>query len=112
MRDEVKAHGKRFVVVTLSNGIQVWPAREARASFMKKMGVDSLFYPDMRIKALGESQGFEVLTLAPALADYAEKNNLFLHGFGSDIGNGHWNQTGHRVSGEMLAAKFCGENPR
>ncbi|MGI8654595.1 MAG: SGNH/GDSL hydrolase family protein [Pyrinomonadaceae bacterium] len=34
MRDEVKSHNAAFVVVTLSNGVQVYPDREAREAFM------------------------------------------------------------------------------
>ena len=46
-------------------------------------------------------------TLAPELQAYADKNKVFLHGFGANIGNGHWNQLGHRVAGEMIAQKLC-----
>jgi hypothetical protein len=38
---------------------------------------------------------------------YAEKNKVYLHGFGADIGNGHWNQTGHKVAGEAIARHLC-----
>ncbi len=47
------------------------------------------------------------MNLAPLLQTYAEQNNVYLHGFGSDIGNGHWNQLGHRVAGEIIAQKLC-----
>ena len=33
----------------------------------------------------------------------------FLHGFPTATqGVGHWNRTGHRVAGEIIAAQFCG----
>ena len=48
-----------------------------------------------------------VLTLAPELQEYAELKNVTLHGFGSDLGNGHWNVTGNRVAGELIAKKIC-----
>ncbi len=38
---------------------------------------------------------------------YAEQNKVFLHGFGANIGNGHWNQLGHRLAGEWIAQKLC-----
>jgi hypothetical protein len=71
------------------------------------MGIDDLFYPDNRIKSLGAREGFPVITLAPELQSFAEHNNVFLHGFGKNIGNGHWNATGNRVAGELLAKKIC-----
>ena len=106
MRNEVTANHARFVVVTLSNGIQVYPEAWVRQSFMKRVGVNDLFYPDNRIKALAEREKIPVVTLAPQMQAYAEQKKVFLHGFGSNIGNGHWNQLGHRVAGEALAQKF------
>jgi hypothetical protein len=108
MRDEVAARGARFVVVTLSNGIQVHPDPSAREAFMRRAGATDLFYPDKRIESLGERAGFTVFTLAPELQAYAERNKVFLHGFGAGLGNGHWNSEGHRVAGELLARKLCG----
>ncbi|HYG08503.1 MAG TPA: SGNH/GDSL hydrolase family protein, partial [Pyrinomonadaceae bacterium] len=107
MRDEVRGRGAQFLVVTLSNGVQVHPSPEARAAFLARVGADDIFYPDARLKSFGEREGFPVLTLAPALQQYAEQRQVFLHGFGRDLGNGHWNSTGHRVAGELLAQKIC-----
>lgn len=107
MRDEVTKGGARFVVVTLSNGPQVLPDAEWREAFKNRFGITDLFYPDNRIKSLAAREGIPVITLAPELQDYAEHNNVFLHGFGKDIGNGHWNAMGNRVAGELIAKKMC-----
>lgn len=61
-----------------------------------------------RLKALGERLGIAHIILAPDLQRYADQNRAFLHGSQHNLGNGHWNSTGHRVAGEFLAAKFCG----
>jgi hypothetical protein len=108
MRDEVKAKGAKFLVVTGSSSIQVSPDAPKRAAYMKELGVDTLFYPDLRIKALGLREGFDVLTLGPSLLDYATSNRVFLHGFVDTKGKGHWNETGHRVVGRLIAEKLCG----
>jgi hypothetical protein len=107
MRDEVASGGAKFVIVTLSNGPQVLPDATSREAFKSRFGIADLFYPDNRIKALGTREGIPVITLAPELQDFAEHNNIFLHGFGSNIGNGHWNATGNRVAGELVAKKLC-----
>jgi hypothetical protein len=107
MRDEVKRKGAQLVVVTLSNGIQVHPKPAIRQSFIKTVGATDLFYPDLRLKTFCEREGIKALALAPPLQAYAEQNNVFLHGFDKDIGNGHWNVLGHRVAGEMLARYLC-----
>src|SRR6266508_2428651 len=106
-RNEVKNRGAKFVVVTLSNGPQVLPNPEAREGFKRRFGITDLFYPDDRIKLLCARAGIPVIILVPELQEFAQHNNIFLHGFGEDLGNGHWNATGHRVAGELIAKKIC-----
>jgi hypothetical protein len=103
MRDEVRAHGAKFLLVTGGSSIQDYPDAAVRQRFMQSVGTDDLFYPDHRIKALGEREGIEVLNLAPALQEYAERNKTFLHG---TDGFGHWNVLGHRLAGELVAEKL------
>ncbi|HZG54825.1 MAG TPA: SGNH/GDSL hydrolase family protein [Pyrinomonadaceae bacterium] len=107
MRDEVRGRGAQFLVATLSNGVQVHPRPDAREAFLARVGATDIFYPDARLKSLGEREGFPVFTLAPSLQQYAEQHQVFLHGFGRDLGNGHWNASGHRLAGELLAQKIC-----
>ncbi len=106
-RNEVSAKQVRFLVVTLSNAIQVVPNPQTRSDFMKRIGATDLFYPDNRVKAFGSQKGFEVINLASALQAYAESNNVFLHGFGSDLGSGHWNEKGHQIAAELISHKLC-----
>ncbi len=106
-RNEVKSRGAGFVVVTLSNGPQVLPSPEVREGFKRRFGITDLFYPDDRIKLLCARAGIPVIILVPELQEFAQHNNIFLHGFGEDLGNGHWNATGHRVAGELIAKKIC-----
>jgi len=107
MRDEVRSRGARFVVVTLSNGIQVYPDANARQSFLKRVGASDLFYPDNRIRNLCVRETIPVITLAPQLQAYAEQNKVFLHGFGANLGNGHWNQLGQRMAAEFITNEVC-----
>lgn len=108
MRDEVRTHGARLIIVTLSNSSQVHPDPIIRQQFLRRLGVDNLFHPDRRIKTFGERMGIEVIILAPILQQYAEQHHLFLHGFpATGLGRGHWNAQGHRVAGELIAQYFC-----
>jgi hypothetical protein len=107
MRDEIKSKGVKFLVVTGSGGIQVYPDPAVRQASMRSLGVNDLFYPDIRIKALGNREGFPVLNLAPAMQEYADRNKAILHGQGKLAGYGHWNQTGNKVAGELVAASVC-----
>jgi hypothetical protein len=107
MNAEVKEHGARFYLVTLSSGIQVYPDPSARGAFAQRLGVEDLFYPERRFRALGEREGFPVLNLAPELQRDADERRVFLHGFGRELGNGHWNEEGHRAAGELITRWLC-----
>lgn len=107
MRDEVKARGAQLVVVTLSNGIQVFPDANARQIFLQRVGASDLFYPDHRIGNFCVREKIPVITLAPQMQAYADQNKVFLHGFGSNLGNGHWNQLGQRMAAELISQRFC-----
>lgn len=109
MRDEVETRGAQFLVVSLSNGIQVVPNPQVREAFMKRLGGADIFYPDNRIRTFCNREAIPVITLAPDLQRLAESNNSFLHGFGTNVGNGHWNPLGHRAAGELMAKKLCEE---
>jgi hypothetical protein len=107
MRDEVQTHGAKFVVVTLTNGIQVYPDPAVRKLFMNKTGVTDLSYPDNRIKALADREHIPSISLIQEMQSYADQNKVFLHGFGNSLGNGHWNQLGHLVAGESIGRHIC-----
>ncbi len=106
--DEVSQRGARFMVVTLSNAIQVYPDPAVRENFMKHIGVSTVFYPNERLKAFASREQIDLLDLAEPMQAYAEENRVFLHGFGSDLGgNAHWNQSGHRLAADLIAQKLC-----
>lgn len=107
MREVVQSRQARFVIVTLSNSIQVHPDPDIRERFIKTYDIRDIFYPDNRLAAFAQREGIEMLVLAPMFQEYAEKTGTILHGFGEAKGGGHWNQQGHRLAGKVLAHYFC-----
>lgn len=107
MRDEVREHGADFAVATISTGVQVDPDRELRESYRARLGADDLFYADRRIEALGERQGFAVLSLPPLLQAHADRTGEYLHGVEGNLGTGHWNARGHTVAGDLISEFLC-----
>ena len=114
MRDEVEENNARFVLVTLSNDIQVHPDPEYRKWFMETYGINDLLYPDKRIKLFAKKEKIELLLLAPVFQEYAERNHIFLHGVlnSEPSGLGHWNINAHRLAGEIIAKYLCSGESR
>jgi len=106
MAKDVAQHNARFLIVTLSNGIQVHPDKIIREKFAAQIGAQDLFYPEKRIQALCTRANIELLCLAQPMQEYAEQKNVYLHGFNENRG-GHWNSTGHRVAGDFIGQYFC-----
>ena len=108
MARETAAHHVPLLVVTLANPPQIYPSKTVRGYYLMTYRSTDIFYPDQRIKALGEREGFEVLNLAAPMQAYADEHHVFLAGFKSTkLGVGHWNADGHRLAGELIAQKIC-----
>jgi hypothetical protein len=108
MRQEVEAKGAKFLLVTLTMGIQVDPRSEVREEFRRQLGVPDLFYIDKRLQNLAQRDAIDAVILAPAMQHYAEAHNVYFHGFfNTRMGSGHWNENGHRVGAEMVAEHLC-----
>lgn len=107
MRDEAKQEGAKFIMVIGSNPIQVAPEPAVRQRFLDYIGATDLFYPNRRLKALADGEQIDLQDLSQPMQSYAEQHKVYLHGFGSDIGNGHWNPDGHRLAAELIAEKIC-----
>lgn len=107
MQNEVRQKGARFVLVTLSNAIQVYPDPAVRQRFLQRLGVPNVFYANLRLQALAGREQIDFIDLAQPMQSYADQNKVFLHGFGSDLGNGHWNAAGHRMAADLIAQHMC-----
>ena len=107
MNKDILDRKRRFLVVVLSNGIQVDPQAERTNAFIQERGILNEFTPDYRVRRFGLKHGFDVLVLAPSLQKIARERKSYLHGFGDNLGRGHWNQNGHRAAAEIIAAYLC-----
>jgi hypothetical protein len=109
IRDEVRVHGAQFRIATLANRPQVMPDPAKRREFIQKLGLENLDYADMRIKALADREGIALTILAKPLSAFAETHQVFLNGFQGTLGEGHWNELGHRLAGERIAADLSAD---
>ena len=108
MAREVRDQHKLFLLVVLSEPLQVFPGPNARETLLKEAHVEDPFYPNERLEALARREGLEFLSLSQPLQQYADARGVFLHGFpDSVLGYGHYNELGHRLVGDMIAGRIC-----
>jgi hypothetical protein len=100
---ECRSRETPWLLVVLSNGIQVHPDRDLRESFRQTIGHPTLFYPEDRLRQAAERDGYPILCLAPELLTEAERDQEPLHGFPNlPRGFGHWNERGHHAAARLI----------
>ncbi len=110
-KDSVSS-GAEFLLAILPGPVQVYPDAALRQNFAMSLNVNDLDYADRRLTAFAASAEIPALALKEPLRHFADETGTFLHGFpNSVLGIGHWNVEGHRVAGETLARKICGNSP-
>jgi len=108
LNSEVTSEHARLVVVVGSSPIQAFPDRELRERFATRIGVPDLGESDRRLTELGARIDVPVVLLAPEFQRRADASGEYLHGFpNSGMGIGHWNEAGHRLAGDRVAAAIC-----
>lgn len=108
MRDEVYEKDADFMLVTTSDSYQVLPDTARRDWFRNHYNLPDLFYPDRRLRELGQKEDFPVYNLAGPIWNVAKETGRCLHGFDNAIScGGHWNVEGSRVAGEAIADYLC-----
>lgn len=105
---ETAAGGARFVLTIVPTPLQVHPGSALRKASQQKMGVENLFYADRRLEGIGQKLDFPVIRLAERLQRVATETGAYFHGFENAVmGNGHWNETGHRQAAGILVEEIC-----
>lgn len=113
MQQDVRQHGARFCLATVTNGIDVHPDVQTRAAYAKRLGIADFGYAERRLQALGERLNFPVIALSEPMRRHAEREREYLHGFSNTIlGEGHWNAAGHRLAGRLIAKTLCEEHEK
>ena len=109
MQAESHAAGAGFALVTLTVPVQVDPDPSQIRTTEARLRVEDLFYPERRLRTLGERSRFPVITLAERFQARAAEQHVFFHGFEQAVlGSGHWNAEGHRYAAELIAGDLCG----
>jgi len=106
VHSEVAGRGRRFLFVVGTPAPQVHPDAALRREVLA--GVGDPDYLRRRLAALAAENGFDAIDLTDPQRAWAETHWRCIHGFeGRRPCNGHWNDLGHRLAGELMAAELC-----
>lgn len=106
MHQEVLEHRAKFFLVTATSPDQI--DQEGRLLLQERLATQKLDYPEQRLRALGESEGFPVLNLLYDFQRHANQHHVHLHGFpNTKLGAGHWNEQGHELAAQLISERIC-----
>jgi len=108
--DEIKKDSARFVVVGIPDSYQFY--RNLPSVQFSLMPTDLDFNkPDSLLEAIAHLSGFRYAALSPCFQSAFEKTGLFYYGFGTQRGEGHWNEQGHALAAGCLEEALTGIIP-
>ena len=108
MQGAVAEAGGRFAVGVLSVPAQIYPDSRARAGVVARLDIDTLFNPNDRLAEFGRANRLAVFSVAEPMHALADRDGDYYHGFANGVlGDGHYNEAGHRVAGALMAEGVC-----
>ena len=111
INDEVKRKNKKFILVSLSNPIQVNIELNKINKFIKKNKISDIFYPEKRLKNLSKKNSIQFIQISQKMREIALKNKVYFHGFNNTkLGEGHWNEAGHDLASRLISKEICNLN--
>ena len=99
---------KEFILVSLSNPIQVYPSITYLKDYKKKNNIDDIFYPENRLAKFSKKNKIKVLSISQIMRKEALEKKIFFHGFyNTKLGTGHWNKIGHDFASKLISKGIC-----
>jgi hypothetical protein len=102
MDQAVRMSGGQFVLVTLSNPLQVIPDPKLREKACNNLGVKNLTYPDQRLAEFSGAHNIPCITLVDRLAKYADANGK-IHLFAPEGADPHYRAATHDFIAHEIA---------
>ena len=108
IHDDVREKNKEFILVSLSNPIQVYPSITYLKDYKKKNSIDNIFYPENRLAKFSKKNKIKVLSISQIMRKEALEKKIFFHGFyNTKLGTGHWNEIGHDFASKLISKGIC-----
>jgi len=108
INNEILKKNKDFIVVSVSNPIQVHPDKKIINKYKEKNNIKNINYPDNRLEFFLNKNDIKYINTAKQLSNEALLNNTYFHGFeNTKLGTGHWNKLGHSRASKIISSQIC-----
>ena len=102
LRDEARSQGAGFLLLDFPMRMQISADRQTQQDFMRKAGIDTLSYPNLRLESFAQQHGIAYLPLRNPVADY-----VLQHHRSVTVSAGHFDEVGHGIVADVLYDYVC-----
>jgi hypothetical protein len=102
IQDRASRGGAGFALAIVPHPLQVHPDPRRRRD------VPKLLSRQRALEAFSRERGITLIPLVEGMQRLSQAEGVHLHGFrNAGLGQGHWNERGHRAAAELIARRLC-----
>ena len=109
-RDHISSNCQRnidFKLVIFPTPTQAFPGENIRRVGAQALNLADLDYPSKRLSQFALQNSISYPDLLAPFRAYGDREGILLYGFPPHLGDGHLNETGNKLGGELIADWLC-----
>jgi len=110
-KEDLNDKNIEFITLVVSRGEVVDNRKNEVEQWAIKNNYSNIFYPEDRVENFGKKNDIPVIAISRMMTDLnwdLSKEIAYFHGFGHNLGGGHWNKNGHNLTSSIIGEKICG----
>ena len=107
---DLKSNNSELLTLVVSRAEVVDYEEEYVKKMAKDNNISNIFYPEQRLEDFGKQNNIHIISISRYMSEWNwNKNNQLtnFHGFNETLGSGHWNENGHKFTGDIIGKNIC-----
>ena len=109
---DLAIHNSELITLIVSRAEIVDYEEDYVGKMVKSNNISNIFYPEDRLENFGKQNNIPIISISRYMSDFNWSKKIGVtkfHGFKSSdsLGTGHWNENGHKFTGEIVGEKIC-----
>ena len=107
---DLKTNNSELLTLVVSRAEVVDYEEEYVKKMAKDNNISNIFYPEQRLEDFGKQNNIHIISISRYMSEWNwNKNNQLtnFHGFNETLGSGHWNENGHKFTGDIIGKNIC-----